>query len=278
MGHITMTRQFRGIARDLIRSLGLGQHQAGAIARRILAELWRRKRSLVFWGLFPALVLVLNGLILAERAQLPLADAFARAAPVSLVGAALFFSCLGGTVATLVGERESGTFRRLGLSPLSGTAYFAGIAVAHGAIAGGQGAIVLAIAWAMGATFPGSWALGLAICTLSVVAYVAVGFVLGANFARRTEDVNALVAAFGVPLLMLGGSFVPAWLFPPLLQQLARFDPIYHMNEALLRAIGEGATAAEIALHLQVLAGVAIAGLLTSWWSYRRLLRCDRQL
>lgn len=273
-----MAKRLGWITREAGRSLGLGLQQAGAIARRILRELWRRKRSLVFWVLFPALVLALNGLILAERAQLPLADAFARAAPVSLVGAALFFSCLGGTVATLVGERESGTFRRLGLSPLSGTAYFAGIALAHGAIALGQGAIVLAIALAMGATFAGSWALGVAICVLSVLAYVAVGFVLGANFARRTEDVNALVAAFGVPLLMLGGSFVPAWLFPPLLQQLARFDPIYHMNEALLRAIGEGATAADIALHLQVLVGMAIAGLLTSWWSYRRLLRHDRQL
>lgn len=273
-----MAKRLGLTTREAGRSLGLGLQQAGAIARRILRELWRRKRSLMFWVLFPALVLALNGLILAERAQLPLADAFARAAPVSLVGAALFFSCLGGTVATLVGERESGTFRRLGLSPLSGAAYFGGIALAHGAIAVGQGAIVLAIALAMGATFAGSWALGVAICVLSVLAYVAVGFVLGANFARRTEDVNALVAAFGVPLLMLGGSFVPAWLFPPLLQQLARFDPIYHMNEALLRAIGEGATAADIALHLQVLVGMAIAGLLTSWWSYRRLLRHDRQL
>jgi len=259
-------------------AMGLGLQQVGAIARRITQELWRRKRSLVFWALFPALVLVLNGLILAERAQLSIAAAFERAAPVALVGAALFFSCLGGTVATLVGERESGTFRRLGLSPLGGAAYFGGIGLAHGAIALGQAIIVVAIAASVGARFQGSWALGIGIVILSVLAYVGVGFVLGAQFARRTEDVNALVASFGVPLLILGGSFVPAWLFPPVLQNLARFDPIYHMNEALLRVASEGATAVDIALHLQVLAGFAIGGLVLSWWVYGRLLQRDRRL
>ncbi len=261
-----------------VEAVRLGLRQAGAIARRITRELWRRKRSLVFWMLFPALVLVLNGLILAERAQLPIAAAFERAAPVSLVGAALFFSCLGGTVATLVGEREAGTFRRLGLSPLSGAAYFGGISLAHGAIALGQTIVVGAIAGSVGATYQGSWPLGIGIVILSVLAYVGVGFGLGAQFARRTEDVNALVASFGVPLLILGGSFVPAWLFPPLLQNLAKFDPIYHMNEALLRVASEGATAADIALHLQVLAGFAIGGLVLSWWVYGRLLQRDRQL
>lgn len=259
-------------------ALRLMGRQALAIARRILQELWRRKRSLVFWSLFPALVLVLNGLILAERAQLPIAAAFERAAPVSWVGAALFFSCLGGTVATLVGERESGTFRRLGLSPLGGMAYFLGISLAHGAIALGQAVIVGIIATAVGAQFQGAWWLGGAIGLLSVLAYVGVGFVLGGQFARRTEDVNALVAALGVPLLILGGSFVPAWLFPPLLQQLARFDPIYHMNEALLRVASEGATAADIAWHLWVLGGVAIGGLGLSAVTYQQLLRRDRCL
>ena len=44
-----------------------------------------------------------------------------NAAPSTLVGAALFFSCLGGSVATVVAEREQQTLKRLFISSLSGT-------------------------------------------------------------------------------------------------------------------------------------------------------------
>ena len=80
----------------------------------------------------------------------------------------------------------------------------------------------LAIALLLGATFPGSWPLAMLIILLSILAYVGVGFILGTQFARRTEDVNALVAAFGVPLLILGGAFMPTSIFPDSLLRLAQ--------------------------------------------------------
>jgi ABC-2 type transport system permease protein len=97
-----------------------------AVAQRILIELGRRRRSLIFWCIFPISVLFLNGFILAERAKLSTAKAFESAAPATLVGAALFFSCLGGSVATVVAEREQQTLKRLFISPLSGVLLFLG--------------------------------------------------------------------------------------------------------------------------------------------------------
>ncbi|KAB1988141.1 ABC transporter permease, partial [Haemophilus parainfluenzae] len=73
--------------------------EIGAVARRILIELGRRRRSLIFWAIFPVLVLILNSLILQERMQISIGEAYSRATPPTLVGAALFFSCLGGSVA-----------------------------------------------------------------------------------------------------------------------------------------------------------------------------------
>jgi ABC-2 type transport system permease protein len=102
-----------------------------AVAQRIWQELWRRRRSLIFWAVFPALMLVMNSLILAERAQIDTAVAYQQATAPTLVGAALFFSCLGGSVATVVAEREQQTLKRLFLSPLSGIGYFLGIFLAH---------------------------------------------------------------------------------------------------------------------------------------------------
>ncbi|MBF1999729.1 MAG: ABC transporter permease [Synechococcales cyanobacterium C42_A2020_086] len=249
-----------------------------AVAQRIVIELFRRRRSLVFWSIFPISVLLLNGFILAERAQLSMDQAFESAAPTTLVGAALFFSCLGGSVATVVAEREQQTLKRLFISPLSGTAYFLGIFLAHCFIGLGQTLLVYAIASFWGAQFNGAIWLGGVIILLSIIAYVGVGFVLGTQLAKRTEDVNALVAAFGVPLLILGGTFLPASLFPDTLLNLAEFNPIYHMNEALLQVSANGDGLTEIELHFWFLSVFALVMIVAGWLSYRRMIQVERRL
>lgn len=238
----------------------------------------------MFWAMFPIAVLLLNGLIFAERSKtalpepLTLGQALERAAPATLVGAALFFSCLGGSVATVVAEREQRTLKRLFLSPLSGVAYFLGIGLAHGAIAIGQTILVVVVSVMLGATFQGSPLLAGTIILLSIVAYVGVGFILGTQLARRTEDVNTLVAAFGVPLLILGGAFVPAFIFPKVLLDLAQYNPVYHMNEALTKVVAEGDDLSQIAHHLGFLVIFASLMVVAGWISYRRMLHVERRL
>ncbi len=249
-----------------------------AVTQRILTELLRRRRSLIFWSIFPISVLILNGFIFAERAKLSMAVAFDNAAPPTLVGAALFFSCLGGSVATVVSEREQQTLKRLFISPLSGTSYFLGIFFAHSFIGAGQTLLIYTAAAFWGASFKGSIFLGLAIIILSIIAYVGLGFILGTQLARRTEDVNALVAAFGVPLLILGGAFMPSSLFPKVLLDIAQFNPIYHMTEALLGVSARNSEFADIAPHLQFLAIFAFVMVITGWLSYRRMLTIEKRL
>lgn len=249
-----------------------------AVCFRILTELGRRRRSLVFWALFPAVLLVLNALILEERSGISRADAFTNALPPTLVGAALFFSCLGGSVATVVSEREQQTLKRLFLSPLSGLSYFLGIFAAHCAIGLGQTVLMYAIAWQQGASFEGSWELAGAIIVLSIVTYTGVGFLLGTQFARRTEDVNALVAAFGVPLLLLGGAFLPTSLFPDSLAKIAQFNPIYHMIAALSEVVAAGGSLADIQGHFGILIGFAISTTVLGWLAYRRMVAVEKRL
>lgn len=256
--------------------------ESWAVARRILTELFRRRRSLISWLIFPALLLILNGLITAggNNREIAVGTAFEMAAPPTLVGAALFFSCLGGGVATVVSEREQQTLKRLFLSPLSGVSYFLGIFLAHSVIGVGQTLVIFAIATAAGASFPGAaWFLAILIILLSILSYVGLGFMLGTQFARRTEDVSALIAAFGVPLMVLGGAFLPISLFPDSLKKVAKFNPIYHMTEALSNALlntdnplgDEGA-------HFWFLLVFSILMVAVGWLSYRRMLVQERQL
>lgn len=254
--------------------------ESWAVAQRILTELFRRKRSLISWMIFPALILMLNGLITAERADTTVSTAFEVAAPPTLVGTALFFSCLGGGVATVVSEREQQTLKRLFLSPLSGVSYFLGIFLAHSVIGVGQTLVIFAIATFAGATFPNAvWPLAILIIGLSILAYVGLGFMLGTQFARRTEDVSALIAAFGVPLMVLGGAFLPIALFPPSLLDIARFNPIYHMTEALSDALLNPETPlGDNGSHFWFLLIFAALMVGVGWISYRRMLMLERQL
>lgn len=244
--------------------------QTAAIAARVLREMARQRRTLVSWVIFPTLMLILFGMIYAGGGRT--GRSFDYTAPGILIGAALFFSCLGGPTATVVAERERGTLRRLLTSSLHPVSYFLGITLAHLVIAFGQAAIVYGIAWAFGGRFRGSILLGLTVIVLSVISYVGLGFLFGATFSRRTEDVNGPVAAFGVPLLVLGGTFFPVEILPPSLLALAWLNPIFHMIYALkgvsALALGWG----ELAPHLEILGLFVVLSVWLGSRSYRTLV------
>jgi ABC-2 type transport system permease protein len=246
------------------------------VTRRILSELWHTRRSLIFWALFPGLMLLLFGLIYADDSSQ--ADAFNYTAPGILIGAAFFFSCLGGPIAAIVAERERNTLKRLLLSPLSGTSYFLGLLLAFLVIAAGQTVIVYGIAFAFGGAFRGSLLLGTLVVILSVASYVGLGFVFGSRFTKRTEEVNGPVAAIGVPLLVLGGTFFPTSMLPDYLYTIAHINPIFHMNEAIDAVSAQGFGASAIVDHLVFLVLFAGVTLALGVHSYRAMLQRERLL
>ncbi len=245
-------------------------NEVTAVARRIIGELLRTRRSIIFWVIFPTLMLLLFGLIYAGSSST--AKSFDATAPGILIGAALFFSCLGGPTALIVTERERRTLRRLLISPMKPLSYFLGIVLAYFVIAFGQTLIVYGIAFLFGGRFQGSLLLGLLIICLSVVSFVGLGFFFGARFAKRTEDVDGPVAAFGVPLLVLGGTFFPVSILPPYLLVVAYFDPIFHMNQALKAVSAKGAGVEDVQIHLIFLIVFTVVSLIAGVHSYKQML------
>jgi ABC-2 type transport system permease protein len=245
------------------------------ITYRILIELARTRRTVIFWVVFPALMLLLFGLIYAGGNST--ARSFDATTPGILIGAALFFSCLGGPVALIVGERERRTLRRLLLSPLKPSSYILGIVLAYFVIALGQTIIVYGIAYFFGGRFRGSLPLGLLILTLSVISFVGLGFFFGARFTKRTEDVNGPISAFGVPLLVLGGTFFPVSILPSYLLTLAHFDPIFHMNQALKAVSAQAKGVEEILTNLIFLISFAVVALALGARSYRLMLTQEKR-
>jgi ABC-2 type transport system permease protein len=249
--------------------------QTVAIARRILTEYARQRRSLIFWAVFPALMLLLFGLMYRNNPSLR--AGFDTTPAGILIGAALFFSCMGGTVSLIVAERERRTLRRLLVSPLRPAAYFLGIVLAFLAIALLQAVIVYLLAFILGARYHGSVWLGLLIVVFSVFSYAGLGLVFGARFAKRVEDVNGPVAAFGVPLLVLAGTFFPVSLLPDFLLKVAYLDPVFHMNQALKGVAGRGEGWAELSVHLIFLSIFTAVALVLGMLSYRRMLSEEKR-
>lgn len=248
---------------------------SGIVAGRILRELARTRRTLLFWILFPTLMLLLFGSVY-ETPDGGMAQSFTRTAPGILIGAALFFSCLSGPLTVIVGERERRTIRRLLVSPLSGSAYFLGVLWAHIIIAFGQAAIIYGITLSVGGEFHGNLWLGALIIILSVAAYAGIGVMFGAFLAKRTEDATGPVAAIGVPLLVLGGTFFPVEILPPFLFRLAQFDPIFHMNKAMRSVWIEGAGLSDVFNSVFLLALMALISIALGAVSYSAMLRRER--
>ncbi len=253
----------------------LFRQQSIAVAQRILVEYLRQRRALVFWAAFPALMLVLFAAMYGNN---PLMRPAFDATPAGiLIGAGLFFSCLGGAVALVVTERERGTLRRLLASPLGAGAYFCGVVLALAAIALAQTLIVFTLGALLGAAYRGSVLLGAAIIAATVLGYAGMGFLFAARFTRRAEDLNGPIAGFGVPLLVLGGTFFPIELFPDALVALAHANPVFHMNEALKGVAGRGLGWAELSGHLLFIAAFGALALQLGAGAYRRMLIEERR-
>jgi len=244
------------------------------LAGRMLLEFTRSRRVLGLWVLFPLAMLILFGWVRSDGTG-SLGPAFATTAPGILIGAALFFSCLGGPVSVIVGERERGTLRRLLVSPVTGGQYFAGLTLAHLAIAFGQAGLVYGVTYLVGGRFAGSLVAGVIVLVLCTGAYVGAGFIIGTRFASGAEEINGTVAGVGVPLLVLGGTFFPAETLPPALHVVAQLDPVYHMNRAFRAvAAGDGGIA-HVGSSVLLLCGFTVFALWLGARAWNRMLRVE---
>ena len=248
--------------------------QTLAVAQRLLLEQWRQRRGLIFWAVFPAAMMLLFGLVYAHNDSMR-AGLDAAAAGI-LMGAALFFSCLGGTVAIIAAERERRTLRRLLASPLHPAAYFIGVVLAQLLLAVVQVVMLYSIAWLIGARYHGSLWLGGLILLLSVFAYVGMGFFRGARFARRSEEVVVALSAIGVPLLVLGGTFFPLEIMPRSMQAVAQLNPMLHMNQAFKGVAAHSMGLNELRFELSFLVAFCGLSLALGIQSYQHLLDGDK--
>ena len=163
-------------------------------------------------------------------------------------------------------QREHGVWRRLRAAPLSRTLLLAARAAATTLIALGILAVVyLAARLLFGVTIDGS-GLGFAAVALAFALFTAATGLLIAALGRTVAATRGIASLVVLVLVMLGGAWVPSFVFPAWLERATRFVPtrwaVDGLDAMTWRGLPLGAAVAPVAV---LLASALLFALLALW-------------
>ena len=243
-----------------------------ALGRRALSVQFRRAQLLMPTFVLPLMLLavIASGTSAAQglRGFPDVASYLGFVVPGTLVQGALLAGLTTGTA--LAGDIESGFFDRLLAAPVRRTSLVLGRLCGTVGLALLQTTFFLAVALVFGARYPGG---PLAVtATVGLTALTAVGIGgIAAAIALRTGSLSLLQGIFPLVFVLLftAPAFFPRELLAPALQDLAAFNPLTYVVEAVRGlltgqpAMGDPWLGAAAALGLAVtttaLATVALA-------------------
>jgi len=167
------------------------------------------------------------------------------------------FFIVGTIAASILTEKEEGTFRRLLASPLHRGSIIAGKMLAYMLVVGLQVLVVLGVGSAFFDVPLGDSPLGLVLVTLVLALAAASLGMLVAALARTRSQVDAVGMVIGIVLGAVGGAIIP---IPRegFLHLLSQFTPHAHAIEGYLKLMSQGAGVVEILPQVGLLAGVGV--------------------
>ncbi len=190
--------------------------------------------------------------------------------PVSL----MFAVCTATSGLALVTEIDMGYFDKLLVAPIRRSSIIFGRLAADLVRGLAVSALVLLVALALGAQMRSGVVGAVVLIVLSAlwgVAYAGIGMLV----ALRTRNVQATNASFLVffPLLFLTPNFVPFERLTPLMEALARANPVSYVIEGLRSLVLEGWVLHKLAICVGV---IGATGLVLVWLSVRTIEAYDR--
>jgi len=205
-----------------------------------IRRLLRNRRTVIFAMIIPAFLFLLFGL---NSSYANLRAGHGNVSAFILVSMALYGAVLattsGGAMVSI--ERAAGWSRQLRVTPLSPTAYV--VIKILTAMVLGLASVVVVFLVGMGTgkpTMPGYLWVVSALCVwIGSLVFAAFGLFMG--YLLPTENVMQFLG-FGLMLFAFGGGlFIPLSQYPHVLQTLAKFTPLYGLNQ-LVHAplLGEG--------------------------------------
>jgi ABC-2 type transport system permease protein len=215
--------------------------------------------------LLPVLFYALFGIVLARPGSGTAGYLLATYGVFAAIGPALF-----GFGAGIGYEREQGMLALKQISPLPAGAYLMSKLAATFVFTSIVLILLYALAaWAGGVALErGAWATLLAIHLACVLPFSLLG--LGVGLTLKGGGAVAVSNLLFLVLAVLGGLWVPTFLFPDAMKALATLLPSWHLAEIALAIVGR-AELADVPLHVAAVAVFTIACGLYAAWAWRRV-------
>lgn len=225
-----------------------------ATTRRILAQLRRDPRTVALLVIVPSLLMVLLRYVLNGP------GAFERYGPL-LMGLFPFIVMFVVTSVGTLRERTGGTLERLMTTPLGKLDLLLGYAIAFGAAALVQAAVVgtIALTW-LGLDLRGpTWTL-FTVTLLDAWLGMALGLFASA-FARTEFQAVQFLPAFVLPQLLIAGLFVPRDQMSAVLRWLADVMPLTYAVDAMQELSRHGDLTTALVRDVIIIAGCTLLAL-----------------
>lgn len=184
----------------------------------------------------------------------------------------LLFAAMQGAI-SLIDERNSGIVDRL----VAGPGGYTVVVVGKGLFLTLQGLVqvglIFAVAWWLfGLDWPGQFGLWLVTAVLAAALAAWLGLML-ASLCRTRQQAQTASAFLVLILSAVGGSMMPRFLMPGWLRELGWFTPNAWVIESWHGIFWRDETAAELLPGWLVLLAIALAAMLATLWSARRMAR-----
>jgi ABC-2 type transport system permease protein len=195
-----------------------------------------------------------------------LSNAYSYTTPSYAVMFAFFI--VGTIAASIMTEKEEGTFRRLLASPLRRGSLIAGKMLAYMMVVGLQVLVVFGVGSGFFGVPLGNSPLGLLLVTVALALTATSLGMLVAALARTRSQADGVSMVLGIVLAAVGGAIVP---IPKtgFLHLLSQFTPHAHAIEGYLKLTSQGAGVMEVLPQVGLLAGVGVAFFLIAMWRFR---------
>lgn len=164
-----------------------------------------------------------------------------------------------GAALTLVSWRKKQVLRRIRLAPIHASTVLSsrvvvtiGVAIVQAVIFLGIGALPV-----FGLQLVGTWALAIPVFFLGVLAFFAIGMLVGA-FCKTEEAATGAANIVVLPMAFLSGTFFPIDQAPPWMQSISNAFPLRHMNDGIMDFLVRDQGASALVVPCLVLAGFTI--------------------
>lgn len=162
---------------------------------------------------------------------------------------------------SFAGQRASGALKRLGGTPLPRvTLLLAKILSSAALIAVACLLLIILGVAAYGSHLHGNPLSAIVALAIGIAAFSAIGIALGGTI--QADGAAAVTNAIYLPLLFLGGSFVPVSAMPTLLKDIAEIFPSAHLVSTLQTILVDGKSIGATGWDLPIVAAWGLAAVL----------------